>query len=160
MSTEQAQVGDFKPDCVWDVFLGLRCRESVGNHRVFFSRRDSRKIAGMADDLTWAGIAGIAILAGVGFTVALFISGLSFEDETVSRRGKSRCARSLLGSGRNWLPLPSLLVKRQLSTILNKTGVARKTVQESVHQTLCLPSYFPIQRPVSALIEVKFARKI
>jgi NhaA family Na+:H+ antiporter len=63
------------------IFLGLVLGKAVGI--AAFSYAAVRlNIAKMTDGLTWTGIAGVAILAGVGFTVALFISGLSFDDET------------------------------------------------------------------------------
>jgi NhaA family Na+:H+ antiporter len=80
------------------------------------------KIAGMADDLTWAGIAGIAMLAGVGFTVALFISGLYFADENSVAAAKVAVLAASLAAGA--IGYPSPLVKRQLSTILEKTDAS------------------------------------
>ena len=56
-------------------------------------------IAGMSDGLTWAGIAGVGILAGVGFTVALFISGLSFGDETLVALAKVAVLAASLAAG-------------------------------------------------------------
>ena len=61
------------------VFLGLILGKVLGI--VLFSFLAVRsKIADMADSLTWSGIAGVGILAGIGFTVALFISGLVFPE--------------------------------------------------------------------------------
>ena len=61
------------------VFLGLILGKVLGI--VLFSFLAVRsKIADMADGLTWSGIAGVGILAGIGFTVALFISGLVFPE--------------------------------------------------------------------------------
>ena len=66
------------------------------------------KIAGMADGLTWKGIVGVGILSGLGFTVSLFISGLSFEDG-VHRRHCKVCGSGCLVSRRiAWLPLFSV----------------------------------------------------
>jgi NhaA family Na+:H+ antiporter len=57
------------------------------------------KIAGMMDGLTWVGIAGVGILAGLGFTVALFISGLSFEDESLVATAKVAVLAASLAAG-------------------------------------------------------------
>jgi NhaA family Na+:H+ antiporter len=57
------------------------------------------KIAEMAEGLTWAGIAGVGILAGLGFTVALFISGLSFEDEAIVATAKVAVLAASLAAG-------------------------------------------------------------
>jgi NhaA family Na+:H+ antiporter len=57
------------------------------------------KIAGMADGLTWTGITGIGILAGVGFTVALFISGLSFADDALVASAKVAVIAASLAAG-------------------------------------------------------------
>jgi NhaA family Na+:H+ antiporter len=68
-------------------FLGLLLGKAVGI--VAFSYAAvGFKIARMTYGLTWTGIAGVAILAGVGFTVALFISGLSFDDEAMVAMAK------------------------------------------------------------------------
>src|SRR5271170_2315110 len=64
------------------IFLGLLLSKAVGITLLSFLAV-KLKIAEMADGLTWHGIAGVGLLAGVGFTVALFISGLSFEDPTL-----------------------------------------------------------------------------
>jgi NhaA family Na+:H+ antiporter len=57
------------------------------------------KIAVMAEGLTWTGIAGVGILAGLGFTVALFISGLSFEDEAMVATAKVAVLAASLAAG-------------------------------------------------------------
>ncbi|HEV3037759.1 MAG TPA: Na+/H+ antiporter NhaA, partial [Candidatus Angelobacter sp.] len=57
------------------------------------------RIAAMAEGLTWSGIAGVGILAGLGFTVALFISGLSFEDEAVVTTAKVAVLAASLAAG-------------------------------------------------------------
>lgn len=80
LSAEQLKRA-FSSPIVLGIFLGLVVGKALGIAAFSFLAVKS-KIAGMADGLTWAGVAGVGILAGVGFTVALFISGLSFEDET------------------------------------------------------------------------------
>src|SRR5580700_8019960 len=79
LSTEQLKV-TFSSPIALGILLGLLVGKFAGITAFsYFALRS--KIAGMAEGLTWAGIAGVGILAGLGFTVALFISGLSFEDE-------------------------------------------------------------------------------
>ena len=80
------------------VFLGLVVGKAVGITAFSFLAVQS-KIAGMADGLTWAGISGVGILAGVGFTVALFISGISFEDETLVATAKVAVLAASLTAG-------------------------------------------------------------
>jgi Na+:H+ antiporter, NhaA family len=80
------------------IFLGLVVGKAVGITAFSFLAVQS-KMAGIADDLTWAGIAGIAMLAGVGFTVALFISGLSFGDETLVAPAKVAVLAASLAAG-------------------------------------------------------------
>jgi Na+:H+ antiporter, NhaA family len=80
------------------VLLGLVVGKAVGITAFSFLAVKS-KIAGMADGLTWAGITGVAILAGVGFTVALFISGLSFGDESLVATAKVAVLAASLAAG-------------------------------------------------------------
>jgi len=81
LSTEQLKLAISSPIAL-GIFVGLIVGKAVGITAFSFLAVKS-KIAGMADGLTWIGIAGIGVLAGLGFTVALFITGLSFEDETI-----------------------------------------------------------------------------
>ena len=69
------------------------------------------KVAGLADGLTWSGIAEVGILAGWDFTVALFIAGLSFGHENIRPR-KGFGSRSSLSLGYTWLFLSSLRTER------------------------------------------------
>jgi NhaA family Na+:H+ antiporter len=86
LSAEQIRVAVSSPIAL-GILLGLIAGKAVGI--ILFSFLAVRsKIAAMTEDLTWAGIAGVSILAGVGFTVALFISGLSFDDETLIATSK------------------------------------------------------------------------
>jgi Na+:H+ antiporter, NhaA family len=86
LSTEQLKLAILSPLAL-GVFLGLVVGKAVGIALFSFVAVRS-KIAAMTDGLTWSGIVGVGILAGVGFTVALFISGLSFEDETLVATSK------------------------------------------------------------------------
>jgi Na+:H+ antiporter, NhaA family len=80
------------------VVLGLVVGKAVGITAFSFLAVQS-KIAEMGDGLTWAGIAGIGILAGLGFTVALFISGLSFANETLVATAKVAVLAASLAAG-------------------------------------------------------------
>ncbi len=81
LSTTQLKLAYSSPIAL-GIFLGLLLGKAVGITLLSFLAVKF-KIAAMADGLTWNGIAGVGLLAGVGFTVALFISGLSFEDPTL-----------------------------------------------------------------------------
>jgi NhaA family Na+:H+ antiporter len=80
------------------IFLGLVVGKTVGIAAFSFLAVQS-KIAGIADGLSWAGIVGVGILSGLGFTVALFISGLSFEDEAMVASAKVAVLAASLAAG-------------------------------------------------------------
>jgi NhaA family Na+:H+ antiporter len=104
LSSEQLQSA-FSSPIALGVFLGLVVGKVVGITAFSFLAVKS-KIAGMADGLTWAGITGVGILAGVGFTVALFISGLSFGDESLVATAKvAVLAASSVAGGLGYLYL-------------------------------------------------------
>jgi Na+:H+ antiporter, NhaA family len=97
LSTEQLKSA-FSSPIALGVFLGLVVGKAVGITAVSFLAVKSN-IARMAGGLTWAGITGVGILAGVGFTVALFISGLSFGDETLVATAKVAVLAASLAAG-------------------------------------------------------------
>ena len=97
LSIEQLKLA-FSSPIALGIFLGLVVGKAVGITMFSFLAVQS-KIAGMAEGLTWAGISGVGILAGVGFTVALFISGLSFEDETIVATAKVAVLAASLAAG-------------------------------------------------------------
>jgi Na+:H+ antiporter, NhaA family len=97
LSTEQLKLAILSPLAL-GVFLGLVVGKAVGIALFSFVAVRS-KIAAMTDGLTWSGIVGVGILAGVGFTVALFISGLSFEDETLVATSKVAVIAASLAAG-------------------------------------------------------------
>jgi Na+:H+ antiporter, NhaA family len=97
LSTEQLKLAIFSPLAL-GVFLGLVVGKAVGIALFSFVAVRS-KIAAMTDGLTWSGIVGVGILAGVGFTVALFISGLSFEDENLVATSKVAVIAASLAAG-------------------------------------------------------------
>jgi NhaA family Na+:H+ antiporter len=97
LSLDQLKLVFFSPIAM-GVFLGLVVGKVVGITAFSFLAVRS-KIARMADGLTWAGIGGVGLLAGVGFTVALFISGLSFEDESTIATAKVAVLAASLAAG-------------------------------------------------------------
>jgi Na+:H+ antiporter, NhaA family len=97
LSTGQMKLAISSPIAL-GVFLGLIFGKAIGIALFSFLAVRS-KIAGMADGLTWSGITGVGILAGIGFTVALFISGLSFEDEMLIAASKVAVIIASLAAG-------------------------------------------------------------
>jgi NhaA family Na+:H+ antiporter len=97
LSTEQLKVA-FSSPIALGILLGLLVGKFAGITAFSYLALRS-KIAGMAEGLTLAGIAGVGILAGLGFTVALFISGLSFEDEAIVATAKVAVLAASLAAG-------------------------------------------------------------
>ena len=97
LSTGQLKMAFWSPIAL-GIFLGLVVGKAVGIIAFSFLAVQS-KIARMAEGLTWPGIAGIGILAGVGFTVALFISGLSFGDDNSVATAKVAVLAASLAAG-------------------------------------------------------------
>jgi NhaA family Na+:H+ antiporter len=97
LSAQQFKLALSSPTAL-GVFLGLVLGKAVGITAFSFLAVKSR-IAGMTDGLTWAGIAGVGILAGVGFTVALFISGLCFGDDSLVATAKVAVLAASLAAG-------------------------------------------------------------
>jgi NhaA family Na+:H+ antiporter len=97
LSTEKLKLAISSPIAL-GILLGLVLGKAVGITAFSYLAVQS-KIAGMAEGLTWPGIAGVGILAGVGFTVALFISTLSFGDETLVATAKVAVIAASLAAG-------------------------------------------------------------
>jgi Na+:H+ antiporter, NhaA family len=97
LSTVQLKLAISSP-IAHGIFAGLVVGKAAGITAFSFLAVKS-KIAGMVDGLTWTGIAGVGILAGLGFTVSLFISGLSFEDETTVATAKVAVLAASLAAG-------------------------------------------------------------
>jgi NhaA family Na+:H+ antiporter len=97
LTTEQLKLAILSPLAL-GVFLGLVVGKAAGIALFSFVAVRS-KIAAMTEGLTWSGVVGVGILAGVGFTVALFISGLSFEDETLVATSKVAVLAASLAAG-------------------------------------------------------------
>jgi NhaA family Na+:H+ antiporter len=61
------------------------------------------RLAKLPDDITWPQLTGAALIAGIGFTVSLFIAGLAFEDPQLQNAARlavltASIAASLLGA--------------------------------------------------------------
>jgi NhaA family Na+:H+ antiporter len=97
LSTEQLKLA-YSSSIALGIVLGLLLGKALGI-TLFSFVAVKLKIAGMAYGLTWRGIAGVGLLAGVGFTVALFISGLSFEDESLVATAKVAVLAASLAAG-------------------------------------------------------------
>src|ERR1700733_4096342 len=96
-STEQLKMA-YSSSTALGILLGLLVGKALGI--TFFSFLAVKlKIAEMADGRPWSGITGIGLLAGIGFTVALFISGLSFDDEPLIATAKVAVLVASLAAG-------------------------------------------------------------
>jgi Na+:H+ antiporter, NhaA family len=97
LSSEQLKLA-YSSSIALGIVLGLLFGKALGI-TLFSFLAVKLEIAGMADGLTWRGIAGVGLLAGVGFTVALFISGLCFEDEPLVATAKVAVLVASLAAG-------------------------------------------------------------
>ncbi len=97
LSAEQLKLA-YSSSVALGILLGLLAGKVLGI-ALFSFLAVKLKIAGMADGLTWRGIAGVGLLAGVGFTVALFISALSFDDEPLVATAKVAVLVASLAAG-------------------------------------------------------------
>ena len=77
----------FKSELAWGVFLGLVVGKAVGvtGFSVLAVRLGVAKKPAV---ISWPDVVGVAFLAGVGFTVAIFIAGLSFSDPILVENAK------------------------------------------------------------------------
>ncbi len=87
----------------WAVFVGLVVGKPLGITAAAFLAVKSG-VAKLPDGIGWMHIVGMAGLAGIGFTVSIFISGLAFDDETIVGHAKiaillASVAASVLGAG-------------------------------------------------------------
>ena len=97
LSAEQLRLAIGSPIAL-GIVVGLIVGKTLGVTAFSFLAVKSG-IAGMVDDLTWVGILGVGILSGLGFTVALFISGLSFKDEPIVATAKVAVLVASLAAG-------------------------------------------------------------
>jgi NhaA family Na+:H+ antiporter len=64
------------------VFFGLVLGKPIGILFVTFLAI-TFKVAKFPSDISWVHIIGASLLAGIGFTMSIFVSGLAFEDSTI-----------------------------------------------------------------------------
>ena len=66
----------------WAVMIGLIVGKFVGIY-LFTWLAIKCKLSSLVNGMTWSNLAGISMLGGIGFTVSLFISNLSFGNDVV-----------------------------------------------------------------------------
>jgi NhaA family Na+:H+ antiporter len=82
----------------WGVAVGLLCGKPIGI--VLFAWLTVRMgISPLPKDVTWAQVLGVGVLAGVGFTVALFVNELAFDSGVLIERGKIGILAGSLAAG-------------------------------------------------------------
>ena len=80
------------------IFLGLTVGKVVGVAGFSFLGVKLR-MASMAEGANWHHIVGVGMLAGIGFTIALFVSGLAFATEELEETAKMAILLASLVSG-------------------------------------------------------------
>ncbi len=85
--TSDALTSAFASPITWGIMAGLLIGKPIGI--VSFSWMAIQfKLASLPQGVRWGHIFGVGIIAGVGFTVSLFISGLSFTDDALVSQSK------------------------------------------------------------------------
>lgn len=105
ISLQGADFGKIASDPIFSgVWIGLLVGKPVGI-LIFSFLSVSLGLAVLPKDLRWKHIAGVSILAGIGFTMALFISGLSLDVEHAVFAKSGILAGSLIAGvlGYAWL---------------------------------------------------------
>ncbi len=64
------------------IFLGLVVGKPLGI-LAFCGLAIALKIGRLADELSWSHLFGAGLLAGIGFTMSIFVSLLAFEDQAI-----------------------------------------------------------------------------
>ncbi len=91
----------------WGIFLGLLVGKPIGIFALTWVAIKA-KIAELPSGITWRHIAGAGALAGIGFTMALFIANLAFEDAATLEIAKMAILSASLVSGiLGWVLLSS-----------------------------------------------------
>lgn len=80
------------------IFLGLLVGKTIGISLTCFLATKF-KIATLPEKSTWSQIIGVGLLAGIGFTMSIFVSLLSFEDATHINEAKFAILITSLTSG-------------------------------------------------------------
>lgn len=85
--TSDALTSAFNSPVTWGILIGLLVGKPIG---IFgFSWLAIRlNLASLPKSVNWVHIFGAGVFAGIGFTVSLFISGLSFTDEAMVSQSK------------------------------------------------------------------------
>ena len=81
------------------IVFGLVAGKTIG---IVFATRIavSAGLGSLPDGVTWTAVTGVALLAGIGFTVSLFITGLAFDDPVTQDNAKiGVLTASLLAAG-------------------------------------------------------------
>ena len=95
----------FTSSVVLGIVLGLIIGKGVGV-TLFAWLAVRSGIAAMPDSVNWQQVFGVALLGGIGFTVALFITGLAFVDSKLIEDAKiGILAGSLIAGIAGWLVL-------------------------------------------------------
>jgi NhaA family Na+:H+ antiporter len=76
------------PDVALGIFFGLLCGKPIGIF-LFSFLAVKTKIAELPKATTWLQVLALGIIAGIGFTMSIFIDGLAFEDQNLINIGKA-----------------------------------------------------------------------
>ncbi len=103
LSLSGIEAGDIMRPLSLGIFLGLFIGKPVGIMAGLYIGHITR-IARKAVGTTWKDYIGMAVLCGIGFTMALFIGDLAFEDPVLDSQIKiGVLSASLLSAGIGWL---------------------------------------------------------
>jgi NhaA family Na+:H+ antiporter len=102
----------------WGVLLGLFLGKPLGVVGVSWVAV-KMNLARLPNSISWAQIAGVGVLAGIGFTVSLFISALAFDDSLQ------------LDSAKTAILIASLFAGVAGYLLLTRAGKARKENQDT-----------------------------
>jgi len=72
---------------LWGIFCGLLLGKPIGI-MLFSFLVVKFKIASLPENVTWTHMLGAAILGGVGFTMAIFVANLAYEDPAIITAAK------------------------------------------------------------------------
>lgn len=76
------------PDVALGIFFGLLCGKPIGIF-IFSFIAVKTKVAELPKGTTWLQLSALGIMAGIGFTMSIFIDGLAFEDQNLINIGKA-----------------------------------------------------------------------
>ena len=87
VSLGEGAVGALASPVTVGIILGLVIGKPIGII-VFAWIAVKTGIASLPRDISWVQIAGAALLGGIGFTMAIFVTGLAFTDEALVMQSK------------------------------------------------------------------------